>query len=153
MATVMVDARLFRTRMMKLQTAISSQQMTKLIGLDILAWVADNFQSEGRAPGGPGGWRPLSAVTIQRRRRGPGSRGDKILQDTGRLKQSFIAGRTGNIFAPGPGRISVGTTISYAPDHEFGKGRIPQRKMLPDRDQTQRIAAATIEAMLRARGV
>lgn len=152
MTTVVIDARQFRSRMQKLGLLIESSEITKVAGMDVLAFVADNFQTEGRAGGGPG-WKPLAPSTIARRRKG-GRAGvrDRILQDTGRLKQSFIPGRPDNVFRQFGGKgIDVGTTLRYAPTHEFGRGRVPQRKMLPTREQAQDIAAKSIEAIIRER--
>jgi phage gpG-like protein len=153
MTSVVIDARKFRSRMQKLGMLIESKEITKLAGLDILAFVADNFQTEGASGGSP--WQPLSPFTIARRRKGRGGGGIKILQDTGRLKQSFISGRPDNVFRQFGGKgIDVGTTVSYAPKHEFGDSgppRIPQRKMLPTRDRAQEIAAKSIEAIIRER--
>lgn len=150
--TVLIDARRFRARMVKLGMMIESSEIAKVAGQDILAWVADNFQSQGRAPGGPGGWKPLKEATIARRRTGPGVGTAKILQDTGKLKQSFVPGLPDNVFRQYAGRgIDVGTTLHYAPYHEFGTRHIPQRKMLPRRDVAQRIAAQSIEAIIRVR--
>jgi len=151
MTTVVVDSRQFRARMVKLGILIESSEIAKVAGLDILAFVADNFQTEGRSGGA--GWKPLAASTIARRRKG-GRAGlrDRILQDTGKLKQSFIPGQPENVFRRFGGRgIDVGTTLSYAPYHEFGGGRIPQRKMLPTREKAQQIAAKSIEAIIRER--
>lgn len=152
MQTITIDARQFRARMTKLGILIQSSEIAKVAGLDILTWVADNFQSEGRAGGGPG-WAPLAPSTIARRRKGPraGAR-DRILQDTGRLKQSFIPGRPENVFRQFGGKgVDVGTTLHYAPIHELGAGRIPQRKMMPTHDQAQLIAARAIEAIISQR--
>ena len=151
MTTVVVDARQFRARMQKLGILVQSSEIAKVAGLDILAFVADNFQTEGRAGGAP--WKPLSPVTIGRRRKGRGGLiSDRILQDTGRLKQSFIPGAPENVFRQFGGKgVDVGTTLFYAPPHEFGTSRIPQRKMLPTREKAQQIAAKAIDTIIRLR--
>lgn len=152
MTTITIDARQFRSRMQKLGILVESSEITKVAGLDVLAFVADNFQTEGRAGGGAG-WKPLAPSTIARRRKGGRvGVGDRILQDTGHLKQSFIPGQSENIFRQFGGKgIDVGTTVRYAPTHEFGSGRVPQRKMLPMRGQAQDIAAKSIDAIIRQR--
>jgi phage gpG-like protein len=76
-----------------------------------------------REEGPEGKWKGLSDITIYRRRKGKKKRGDKILQDTGTLKNS-IAAVSNNRGA------EVGTNIIYAKAHQFGKGRIPQRTFL-----------------------
>jgi phage gpG-like protein len=151
MATeVVVDARQFRAQMARLGAILQSKEMTALIGMDVLAFVADQFRSEGRRGGLP--WRRLAPSTIARRRRGGrGGLRDRILQDTGRLKQSFVRGGGGNVFRSGAKSIEVGTTIRYAPFHEEGTSRMPQRKILPTGQQAERIAVASIEAYIQQR--
>lgn len=70
-------------------------------------------------------WAPLSASTIEARRKGKSRRGYgvKILRDTGRLYGS-IATNYGN------GWAEVGTTIEYAAQHQFGTKRVPRRSFI-----------------------
>lgn len=96
-------------------------------------WTQRNFKAEGGLHENQRlKWKPLSPVTIKFRRRG----GDKPLQDTGRLKNSFVVSAV-NEFG------LVQSRVSYANLHEFGgfssfrgvRVKIPQRKMLPEEDQ------------------
>jgi phage gpG-like protein len=74
--------------------------------------VADAFQEQGR-PGEP--WPELSDKTLARRRKGKkASNSDRILQDTGRLKQSVSVGQAGSH------SYEVGSNILYARVHQFG---------------------------------
>lgn len=77
--------------------------------------VMDHFKKE---EGPDGSWQKLSPLTILRRR----GRNAKILQDTGRLRQS-IAGIHGGTGA------EVGTNIIYGNTHQHGdpKRNIPAR--------------------------
>lgn len=75
-----------------------------------------------RKQAGPDGkWRPLKLATLKRRRKA--GRGAKILQDTGRLKQSITA-------ISSVEGAEVGTNIVYAATHQKGRGKIPQRQFL-----------------------
>lgn len=86
-------------------------------------------------------WAPLSAVTLKRRRKGPGS-GPKasILRDTGRLAGSIN-------YQADADSVAVGSDVIYAATHQFGAkqgafgrarrgspipwGDIPARAFLP----------------------
>lgn len=77
---------------------------------------------------GPDGraWKPLSAKTILARRKGKRKNlGTKILQDSGRLRGS-ISERYG------AGWAEIGTTVKYAPVHQYGskKRNIPARPFI-----------------------
>lgn len=73
-----------------------------------------NFANEGR----PDKWTPLRPGTIEARK-GDG-KSDKILQDTGKLKQSWQRGAEGNIFQLSPVMVDIGTNIEYAHFHQDG---------------------------------
>jgi len=73
-----------------------------------LNWINRNFATEG---GMVGGWKPLSPNTLAARRSGAG----RILQDTGRLRASFIPRWNDK-------QASVGSAISYSRFHEEGTG-------------------------------
>lgn len=60
---------------------IEPRKMLRLVGLRKLKWIADNFRAEGLERK----WKPLTASTVAARRKNS----SKILQDTGRLRQSF----------------------------------------------------------------
>lgn len=86
-------------------------------------WVQTNFRTQG---GGVGGWAPFKLGG--RPTSGGGlDTAAKLLQDTGRLKASFI---------PFHGKFNAGikSDLDYASTHEKGKG-VPQRRMLPKRSE------------------
>lgn len=99
---------------------------------DTVTLIDDSFDGQ-RSPGGQP-WAPLSAITIARRRRGPGNGFPRILINTGRLRQS-ITGQAGNK------GFHFGTNVVYAGAQQFGNpnnrylGRarapIPARPFLP----------------------
>jgi len=85
-------------------------------------------------------WKPLSPVTIARRRKGKGKGRPKILANMGTLQQSFV-------YAFSQRRVEWGTEVVYAPTHQFGArkgqygktkrgapipwGDVPKRMLLP----------------------
>jgi phage gpG-like protein len=88
----------------------------------MLADVQNHFSKEQ----GPGGkWKSLSPVTIFRRRGGGQSKSAKILQDTGRLRNSIVNDSSSK-------GAEVGTNVEYAKYHDSDKPRkkLPQRKFL-----------------------
>lgn len=86
-------------------------------------WVQLNFRSEG---GKVGGWAKLKSggryVGKGRNRRFDSSA--KVLQDTGRLRASFLP------FASKK-NAGVGSELPYSKTHEKGKG-VTKRKILPE---------------------
>ena len=110
------------------------------IGTELLNAVARNFKEQGHE-GAP--WAALSPFTIARRRKGRGvkvSRG-RILEDTGALRGSFTAEATENM-------VRVGSNLIYAPTHEFGRGPIPRRPMLPSQRSGLQMALEVTDAYI-----
>lgn len=62
----------------------------------------------------------------------PTQRGGRILQDTGRLRNSF---RVMHVNARG---FQIGTTVEYSGYHQAGTRRMPARKQLPDKGRLPR---------------
>lgn len=95
----------------------------------IKGWTIRNINQEGRLHDeGKFRWPPLKPSTIEARRRGGGLGEPKPLQDTGRLKGGFEASAT-------KGFGIVRNNVNYAPVHEFGTNKVPQRKMFPSKKQ------------------
>lgn len=108
--------------------------MYKRIGVELLNEISDTFDKEtheGKQ------WKPLSKYTIERRRQGRSVGRPIILQDTGTLRRSFVPNKA---IRADNNKVVVGTNIEYAPQHEFGEGRIPQRKILPSYRRGLKIA-------------
>lgn len=109
-----------QARFRKLARRIKNKRsMFKRIGILLLNAVSENFETESHEGER---WEMLSATTVARRRLGT----SKILQDTGRLRGSFVQEATNR-------EVRVGSPIEYAPIHEEGEGNVPQRKMLPSK--------------------
>lgn len=89
-------------------SAISANSAEEVIGL-----IREGFDKE-HDPYGKA-WKPLE------------SREGKILQDTGRLRNSFHRVRSGK------GGFTVASGADYGGFHQSGTQHIPARKMVPDR--------------------
>ena len=79
------------------------------------------------------GWKPLAAggrwKTYANGRKAFDPEA-KILQDTGRLRLSFITFERNNGNA-----VGIGSDVPYSEKHEEGEGNVPQRRMLPRRSE------------------
>ena len=106
------------------------------IGLQLLNEIATTFKTEtheGKR------WAPVGEKTLGRRR---GHGGGKILQDTGTLRRSFEHKATNS-------NVKIGTQVVYAPTHEFGRGNIPARPMLPTKKRGLDIAVETADKYIK----
>jgi len=75
-------------------------------------------------------WKELSQRTLELRRKGRGGgNAAQILVDTGRLRDSFSPA----IIGDGGNSVTIGTSVEYAADHQFGvpNRRLPKRQILP----------------------
>lgn len=81
----------------------------KAAGVYMLGSIEKNFRAQGR----PEKWVGLSEATKNRRRKGRGKGGAKILIDTARLKNSHSMRLTSE-------GVEVGTNVVYAPRQHFG---------------------------------
>lgn len=86
--------------------SLDPKRLLGLVGQRQLKWVNDNFKAEGLEIK----WKPLSPNTVAGRRKGSSA----VLQDTGRLRQSFVAKPTGT------DRIVVGSSLALANIHHRG---------------------------------
>lgn len=97
-------------------------QVHQKIAIWLFRWVQKNFESEG---GNVGGWPPFKHGGRLLPSGGVDTSA-KLLQDTGRLRQSmqiFFSSRT----------AGIGSHVPYSLFHEEGlpTGKLPQRRMLP----------------------
>lgn len=65
-------------------------------------------------------WTQLKESTKKKRRKGKKSHGERILQDTGTLRNSVSVGQQGNVFRSDSKSVEVGTNVPYANVHQFG---------------------------------
>lgn len=82
-------------------------------GAYMLRSVDKNFRQEGR----PNKWPKLSPLTLSMRRNTK-SKSVKILQDTGRLKQSITTNSAMRL--KNKGTLAIGTSVPYARIHQQG---------------------------------
>lgn len=92
----------------------------KKISIFLDRWVQKNFRSEG---GAVGGWLPLKAGGRWIKGKGLDATA-RILQDTGRLRVSFLP------FADMK-NAGIGSDLPYSKKHEKGEDGLPVRRMLP----------------------
>lgn len=89
-------------------------------------WVQKNIKTEG---GNVGGWAPFADSTLEAiDKYDPNRAPPKLLQKTGRLRQSFLpfaSNRDGGI----------GSDLPYAKMHHEGTGNAPARRLLPKRKE------------------
>lgn len=90
--------------------------------------VMQRFETQRDPQGRPWAWTPLSKKTLLARAR-RGKRGTRILIVTATLRNSFAprVQREQRRVSIGPS----GPAAVYAATHQFGRGRIPQRAILP----------------------
>lgn len=120
-----VGLNLLQKRMMGIETDLKRlEQVNQQATVVVDRWIQENFESQGRLAMGGAGWRPLSEKTLARRRPGDGRGGHRILEDTGRMKGSWKHLWTANL-------AKVQSGVDYADEHQFGKGRLPVRRILP----------------------
>lgn len=110
----------FKKRLDKLKNAHPAYKKAAVY-LD--RWVQTNFKTEG---GNVGGWLPLKAGG----RYGPKGFDTtaSVLQDTGRLRLSFLPFATNK-------NAGIGSDLLYSRTHDRGDDGVPQRRMLPKRDE------------------
>lgn len=87
------------------------REVSQQIAHETLTLIADGFRAESDPYGDT--WQPLKA------------RSGRILQDTGRLRNSFTVRE---ITATG---FRIGSAVQYAAYHQRGNRRLPRRMMVP----------------------
>jgi phage gpG-like protein len=114
------------------QKKIREMKAFKHVSVMLDQWVQRNFKSEG---GNVGGWKPF-AHGGRILPNGTIDTNAKLLQDTGLLRSSFKPFYTDKT-------AGIGSDLPYAPLHNYGKGAVPARRMLPNRadviEQAQKI--------------
>ncbi len=98
----------------------------RAIGVKLHQWFTDNFDRDG---GKVGGWPPLAASTIARKKR---FGKEKMLVISGRLKNSFVQFSDND-------RVGIGSEVPYSKFHQEGTKRLPRRELLPRRADVEDI--------------
>lgn len=114
-----------------LEQAIKKPQPAlKQIGELMVASIHKNFEEQGR----PTKWAPLSPMTLAMRRNKDKS-SIKILQDTGRLRNSITYDATRS----GGTAVAIGTNVKYGKIHQYGgKVNIPAITIVPKKAKALR---------------
>lgn len=105
MNEVVIDVSRAQARLAKLGRGLDTHTMLTAIGFRLLKWVDDNFKAGGIEHK----WAPLRPNTVAARRKGSSA----ILQDTGRLKQSFVQKVDRE-------SVTVGSSLLLAEWHHYG---------------------------------
>lgn len=108
-ASVHVDISGAVAKLKELDRGLREDVLTHAVGAAQLRWVNDNFKNEGTESR----WAPLSPNTVAGRRGKGGAGSKRILQDTGRLRQSFV-----NEYRPG--EVWTGSRMPTALWHHYG---------------------------------
>lgn len=116
-----LDAKGVKRLFAKVLSRTRPDVVSKVIGEDLLRWVINNFRDQGTESS----WEPMAPSTRAARRTGEGEGGAQLLQDTGRLRKSYIKGRKGNIFKPRDYAVTVGSQDERAIWHEEGTDPYP----------------------------
>lgn len=134
MISITVDSRGLRSKLSRFGRVLDSRTLLRAIGLRQIGWITTNFDRSGALAGG---WQPLSPNTIAGRRHG----GSRPLQDTGRLKQSFVSGPD-NVFELTADSVTIGSNVLYAAAHNEG---VSPAQINPIRPTTPRVRIGTDE--------
>lgn len=103
------------------------------------------FSSQGSS--GSGGWKPLKASTIAAKKRAGLDK--KILHATHKLRTSMIAqSSTMGIRIILPGSMGYGSSLKYAPHHQYGTKFMPRRRVLEFRESERRADLKTIQRFI-----
>lgn len=114
------------------------------IGDLMIAETQKQFATEGHHASG--GWKPLKAATLDRKRR-HGLR-LQILQETGALMNSLTEKGDGNmIFEPSRNQLVFGSKLPYAEVHQNPRAGnpLPRRRPLEFTEQTRREIVKTLQ--------
>ena len=95
----------------------------KKISIFLDNWVQKNFKTQGQMVGG---WEPFKIGGRWIKGKGLDT-GAKLLQDTGRLRASFLPFASKN-------DAGIGSDLPYSKIHQEGKG-VPKRRVLPQKGE------------------
>jgi len=128
-------------KMKRLGADFSKRKYLDKIGIMLLGWSGELFDKEGKARGRLLRWRKLKPSTIKRRRKGS----SRILQDTGRLRQSFVYKvHHSNEW------VEMGSADKRSPWHHFGiKPHLPARPLVPTAMNGREMAQEILEAYVK----
>lgn len=112
---ISVDTTLAKAKIERLLKAVEPRTVLNVVGAALTRYVDQSFKTRGR-----GSWAPLAPITLLLRKRG----GDAPLQDTGRLKGSYVSEQGG----PGTDYetdnatfVEVGSNVKTPSGHSLAK--------------------------------
>jgi phage gpG-like protein len=92
------------------------------------------FRMQGR----PERWEPMSDVTKEMRRQGRRRHSPMLLRDTGRMFASVTRrGAANSVYTLTPQFLELGTTVRYAPTHQWGRDPMPAVANIREHTRTQ----------------
>lgn len=110
-------------------------------------WIQRNFKQEGKLAMGGSGWEPLKPSTLRKiagtARGGAGkkqvliSHRPKILQDTGKLRMSWRHDYNDKEAIIENYATAGNKNYYYGYAHQEGKGHLPVRRIIPEREQVE----------------
>lgn len=129
----------------KLSRNVKKAQSVLFVAAQAYAFqdIIQHFSDES----GPNGKWPDWSPATQKAYAAKGWSGNKILQATGRLRQSLLPGR-GGIRKEGSDAVRLFTNIVYGARHNYGGGGIPQREFMWISDAAQEKMASTVAQMI-----
>jgi len=138
-----IDDTGLKRKMAEVKKAVDPAKMLDGVRQKFLRDIDKNFKSQGQELSG--GWAKLSPRTI-RARRNKSSRAIRILQDTGRLRQSFFG-------VSGSSQMVVRTNDIRASRLNDGKSsqHLPGRRMIHTKEQAKKSAIRLLDAFIKKR--
>jgi phage gpG-like protein len=130
-----------KAKLLKRQGGTGGPYHMAVIYLD--RWIQKNFDHDGRdAMPETGGWKKLSDVTLLARKKGWGDyvkdSAPSILRNRGTLKKSWKHDYNNRRAIIENYATAKGSTYYYGVAHDEGKGRLPERRILPKEKQVSK---------------
>lgn len=103
-------------------------------------WIQKNFKSDGQLAMGAGGWQPLAPSTVKARERGWGYYKPKTSSAQILRHKGFLMRRWKHDYNDRRAVIENFAThkgFYYGPAHDEGTGRLPERRILPQKKQVE----------------
>lgn len=131
-------------------SATGMKQLGGIISATVFQDIIDHFKAEEGPEGSWDDWSPSYSDFMERIGKG----GNKILQNTGRLRNSFqpsnYRAQSGGVLFFNPATTSEG--FPYAAAHDTGGKKLPQRKfMWMSKNAMEQLGAQTLEWLLDVR--
>ena len=136
---IVIDTSRLQAALAEKSTGLNLVPFLELAGVECIKWVTKTFRDQGRPA-----WQALKPSTLKRRRKlGAGA---KILQDSGKMRNSIVSAGSGrklpeSIYNLSNTKLEIGTNVVYAATHQFGRGAIPARPFVPEGNEPELLNA------------